>query len=201
MIDECKNLLAKYQVPQRHSDFQILKFIIGKEPTINGKIWQCLREIDARYENLVNANLEYENSKDDLEIKKLQRIKLVNLKDSEIKNIKLRKIDRIIFSMERNIEKISIKVKNIEYECKTFINLLDSLVKENGFVDYNNETAQKEYFETKFSNEINLNFLTGQPINNELIKSTLCLDDNSNIKSRILGSLDMAKRKLLQNGN
>ena len=58
MIEKCREILSKYNVPQRHSDFQIEKFIIGKEHSFNGRMWQCMREIETRYESLVNINFE-----------------------------------------------------------------------------------------------------------------------------------------------
>ena len=60
MIEKCREILSKYNVPQRHSDFQIEKFIIGKEHSFNGRMWQCMREIETRYESLVNINFEIE---------------------------------------------------------------------------------------------------------------------------------------------
>lgn len=202
MIDKCREILSKYNVPQRHSDFQIEKFIIGKEHSFNGRMWQCMREIETRYESLVNINFEIENQKDDIILKKIEKDKKIKVVviDEEL-SIEIRKIDRHISHMTGNLLKLETKKKNIELESAKFVEILEELLKSTPFVDYNNDDAQKEYFENKFANEINLNILLGHPINNELVRSTMCLGDNSKIKAQLVESLSNIQRKFLTNGS
>jgi hypothetical protein len=176
------------------------QFHIGKEHSFHGRMWQCMREIETRYDSLVNINFEIENQKDDIILKKIEKDKKIKVVviDEEL-SIEIRKIDRSISHMTTNLLKLETKKKNIELESAKFVEILEELVKTTPFVDYNNEEAQKEYFENKFANEINLNILLGHPINNELVRSTMCLGDNSKIKTQLVESLSNIQRKFLTN--
>ena len=202
MLNKIKEIIDKEIVVNRHSDFQIEKFIIGKELTPSAKAWQCVRELKTRYESLVNINFEIENQKDDIILKKIEKDKKIKVVviDEEL-SIEIRKIDRHISHMTGNLLKLETKKKNIELESAKFVEILEELLKSTPFVDYNNDDAQKEYFENKFANEINLNILLGHPINNELVRSTMCLGDNSKIKAQLVESLSNIQRKFLTNGS
>ncbi len=204
MIEKCKELLSKFPVPQRHSDFQIEKFIIGKEPTYHARMWQCMREIETRHESLVNIEFEIENQKDDIILKQLEKEKNLK-KDKDLREkedeVMLRKIERSIAHMEISLNKLLSKKKNIEEETKKFIEILEDVNKNIPYVEFNDEIAQRDYFENKFANEINLNILLGHPINNELVRSTMCLGDSSKVKTQLVESLNNLQRKLLSNGN
>ena len=65
--EEIKELL-KNEVAQRHSYFQLKYFLIGKEPTYQSKMWQCLRELKTRYDSLEAIDLEREEVKDKIEL-------------------------------------------------------------------------------------------------------------------------------------
>ena len=204
MIEKCQEILSKYNVPQRHSDFQIEKFIIGKEPTFAARIWQCLREIDSRYESLLSVDFEIENQKDDIILKNIEK-KINLLKDKALRTeedeVNLRKINRSIAHMDILLNKLIVKKTNLEAEVKKFIEIFEELIKSVSYVDFNDNSAQEEYFENKFKNEINLNILLGHPINNELVRSTMCLGDGSKVKGQIVDALNNLQRKLLNNGS
>ena len=54
--------LLKNEVVQRHSYFQLKYFLIGKEPTNQAKMWQCLRELKTRRQSLKAISLEIESN-------------------------------------------------------------------------------------------------------------------------------------------
>ena len=57
------------QAPEnRHSYFQLKYFVIGKEPTLQAQMWQCLRELQARKETIDSLALEIEDTKDQIEL-------------------------------------------------------------------------------------------------------------------------------------
>ena len=72
MLNKIKEIIDKDIVVSRHSNFQIEKFIIGKETTPSAQAWQCVRELKSRYDNLTNLEMEIENVLDDIEIKKIE---------------------------------------------------------------------------------------------------------------------------------
>ena len=63
-IKEKISELLKNEVVSRHSYFQLKYFLIGKEPTNQAKMWQCLRELKARQEILNSVDLQLEEEKD-----------------------------------------------------------------------------------------------------------------------------------------
>ena len=67
LMVEMKEIL-KNEIAERHSYFQMKYFIINKEPTIQSKMWQCLREIKTRHESLESIMLEIDEGKDNLEL-------------------------------------------------------------------------------------------------------------------------------------
>ena len=65
--------VLKNEPVNRHSYVQLKYFLIGKEPTIQAKMWQCIKELKTRRDSL-NA-LELIHDKDRLE-KKLGKRRL-----------------------------------------------------------------------------------------------------------------------------
>jgi prephenate dehydrogenase len=47
-LENLQAVVEKHPLTGRHSYFQLKYFIVGKEPTPQAKIWQCLREMKAR---------------------------------------------------------------------------------------------------------------------------------------------------------
>ena len=62
------NSLNLENMVNRHSFFQLKYFLLGKEPTHQSRLWQCLREIDARKDSWESILLEIDDVKDDLKI-------------------------------------------------------------------------------------------------------------------------------------
>ena len=52
--------ILKNEVAERHSYFQLRYFLIGKEPTIQSKMCQCIKERKIRKEALDSLELEYQ---------------------------------------------------------------------------------------------------------------------------------------------
>ena len=67
IMEEMRDLLSQQEISQRHSYFQLKYFLIGKEPTYQSKMWQCLRELRNRVESLDNMSLEIDELKDKIE--------------------------------------------------------------------------------------------------------------------------------------
>jgi hypothetical protein len=198
MLEKIKEIIDKNIIINRHSDFQIEKFIIGKELTPSAQAWQCIRELKSRYENLVNLNLEIENVLDDIEIKKIE------IEEEKKENTKktpfiVRKLERSLNSLQTNHSKLLENKKNYEEECEKLLNLFLNIEKNNKILSWNDSEAQAQYFENKFRNEMNLDFLLGHPVNKELVRSILQLDNSSKLKNNLIELIDNRKG-LLDNG-
>ena len=60
LVKEINDVIQKQEINSRHSYFQLKYFLIGKEPTLQSKMWQCLRELKTRNESITNMDLELE---------------------------------------------------------------------------------------------------------------------------------------------
>jgi len=200
MLNKIKEIIDKEVVVNRHTDFQIEKFIIGKELTPSAQAWQCIRELKSRYESLVNLDLEIANILDDIEIKKIE------IEEEKDKNTRktpflVRKLERTLQSFKNNHEKLLENKANYEKECEKLLELFNRISANYKVKNWNDDAAQAEYFENKFANELNLDFLMGNPVNKELVRSILQLDNSSNLKNKFMELIPENKRKgLLGNG-
>lgn len=200
MLNKIKEVLDREIVVNRHSDFQIEKFIIGKEVTPNAQAWQCIRELKSRYESLINLDLEIANVLDDMEIKKIE------IEEEKEKNTRktpfiIRKLERSLNSLQTNYAKLLENKNNYEKECEKFLEIFNKISANFKIKNWGDDDAQAEYFENKFGNELNLDFLLGNPVNKELVRSIMQLDNSSKLKSILIELIPTNKRKgLLGNG-
>lgn len=205
-------ICEKYVLPQRHTDFQIEHFIIGKECSVYGKMWQCIRELQSRKDTVeaidselieLNDNLAYE----DLCLKEKQ----YSLKDNPLEDedrvlfeidqeknkIEINRQKRKIQSIEKNIEKTIAKKEDVLQESKKFLNILNEIINDKSFVDINDPNAQLEFWNSKFHAELNLTAMLNHPMNSELVKSVLALPNESVAKIQLQNALGNLSRKLL----
>jgi hypothetical protein len=191
----------------RHSFYQLKYFVIGKEPTIQSKLWQALRELQSRKETIESIGLQIEDLKDEIELNKIEiekiQISTLSSKDENLdkiyskeKAIKLRKLKRREESLLVNINKLEKKLKFEIQEARFFLQVFEDLEKVEKVKDYDDYEAQKEYWENKISEEINLRILTKQQLSPELIKTALSLHNESEIRSNMVGILDNCKVQL-----
>ncbi len=191
----------------RHSFYQLKYFVIGKEPTIQSKLWQALRELQSRKETIESIGLQIEDLKDEIELNKIEiekiQISTLSSKDENLdkiyskeKTIKLRKLKRREESLLVNINKLEKKLKFEIQEARFFLQVFEDLEKVEKVKDYDDYEAQKEYWENKISEEINLRILTKQQLSPELIKTALSLHNESEIRSNMVGILDNCKVQL-----
>ena len=75
--------LLKNEVVDRHSFFQLKYFVVGKEPTMQAKMWRCLTELKTRKEAIDIINLEIEETKDTIELLNIEEKRLENINKYE----------------------------------------------------------------------------------------------------------------------
>lgn len=204
---QIEELALKHKVLPKHSDFQIEHFMLGKEVTTNGKIWQCIRELGSRNDNIKAVNLELEETIDNIELAKLKleyhknkptfrkNIQLEQLAKQK-KEIYIRKLNRRIQNLQDSILKIQDRKEAILRECKVIIEVFNKLNPENKVIDIDNKDNQIEYWNTKLADEININALLGIPPSPELIKSVLALPNDSPTKIQLTNAFAGAKKLL-----
>lgn len=213
------NLLAemdevlKYEVAQRHSYFQLKYFLIGKEPTIQAKMWQCLREMKARRDSLTSIDLEIEDSKDrlellDISIEKLRvdqqhasenqdGAKYGDLFQREI-DLKIRQIERQKKAAEANLLQLADRKKWLEEESRFFLETFKNLYRTEPLKHFDDIEAQKQYWGERLAQKLNLKMLTHNQLDTELIETIVALPDDVPIKKQALGTLNLRHMNMVQ---
>lgn len=179
----------------RHSLFQLRHFVLEKEYTVQGKMWQCLREIKSRKSSIEALNLEIENVKDNLNLAEIDLEETKSLQDSLQKRtaIIINQINRNITSYQKNIEELEAKRRGLEVELSFFVEAFEKLNALAPVKDIDDYESQKEYWTAKLSNEIAIRSLLGQPLEAEIIKTVLAMPDESSVKREIVSFLNDIK--------
>lgn len=205
VIELANKVLDKGSLSSRHSKYQLKHFIVNAEPTHQGRLWQCLKEIDARKESLLqlqNERFDFEDrvAVEQINIKILQRDieKESDELEDEKKKINLRRAQRSFEALKKTGGKIDDKVKAVIEELDFFIISFNQLEKIEPLKEYDDFAAQSEYWSNKFAIELQVRDLFGMPLDPEIIKSILLLDDNAKIKQNLIKQIDniVEKQKL-----
>jgi hypothetical protein len=196
LTEKLKNIL-KDDIPNRHSFFQLDHFIIKKEPTIQAQLWQCLRELRTRNETIEKIKLEIEETKDRLELLNIQEKKgLVAWDQQEATEemdklykreleINVRQLKRQRIACEHSIADLEKKLSETLEETEYFVNTFEELSKIEELKPFDDPKAQQEYWNERLRNELNMRILLKHPIDIELAKTILSLNDATPIKREL----------------
>ena len=192
----------------RHSYYQLKYFVLGKEPTTQSQLWQCLRELQSRKEIIETIKLQLEDSKDEIALLQIDQEKICAESDAIFQNAKLndlhkrekeiktRRLKRKEDSHLNNINKLEKKLEFETQEARFFLQAFEALEKIEPLKDYDDIDAQKEFWEAKVSEEINLRILTKQPLPSELLKTALSLHEQSSVKEQVVNLLENCKTQI-----
>ncbi len=206
-LNEAIERIAANELKERHSYFQLQHFLIGKEPTIQSKLWRCVKELKARKDTIDAIKLEIDDVNDDIELINIKlehpepyvgspAMKIQAIRELEIK---IRKLERQKYSLEQRLENLELRLFHTEEECAFIVeafNTLDRVEKIKPQDDFN---AQKEYWDEKLGQEFNLRILLGLPPDLELIKTILALNSNSPVKQDVLGLIESIQNRIKEN--
>jgi hypothetical protein len=215
----------KNEVVQRHSYFQLKYFLIGKEPTNQSKMWQCLRELKTRKESLDALELEIADSKDKIElldigIEKLRvqaedspilppwntnldegnpstRVRLQTL-DIQETEIKIRQLERQKKAAEAGLLQLAERKKWLEEEARFFLETFKNLQKLEPLRPYDDLNSQKQYWGERLANKLNLKMLTHNQLDTELVETIVALPDDIPVKQQALNTLQVRHASMLQ---
>lgn len=187
----------------RHSYFQLKYFLIGKEPTNQSKMWQCLRELKTRRESLTNLSLEVEETKDQLELLDIKAERIGSSRSSDEldlreQSVKIRKIARQRQALEASILSLEDRRKWLEEECKFFLETFKNIEKTEKLKPFDDLEAQKEYWSSKLAQKMNLKMLTANQLDSELIETIIALPDEMQIKKQALSTLNVRHAQIIQ---
>ncbi len=197
-LDEKISQILKNEPSDRHSFFQLKYFVIGKEPTPQSQLWRCIKELKSRKESIDAVRLEIDQTKDNkklLEIKKQRQSTEIYETDfgREEKKINLRMIDRQIAAYDKTISQLEKKLKSIEEEAEFFTKCFVELEKNEKLLPWDDEKAQVEYWSQKLAQDLNLRMLLRLPLDTELVKTILSMENGTPIKVQTQQMLEKVK--------
>jgi len=212
LIVKADEILKNADLPDRHSFFQIEKFIIGKEPTVHAQLWQIVREIQARVETFDSLQKQLEDAEDNLELMDIQIQKMARevrllseraeiMTDLEIqeREINIRKLEREKKALIRSAKKVRHKFKSLLEELSFLVVGYEKIVANNGDLKpFDDDQAQREMWNEKLLEEFNLRVILQRPLDPEFVKTVLCLGDEAPVKQHVTKMIDQVQRKMIE---
>ena len=194
LCDQINELLEHVITVNRHSYFQIKYFIVMKEPTHQARLWRCVKELEVRNDSMRAIKMEIDDSMDNLrlaeiELERTQGILGIDPLDKEEREIQVRKRIRQKTAAEGRLLELKKKLKEAEEEAKLFYELFKALEQKETLKPYDDLESQTQMWNEKISQEFDLRALLGLPIDLELAKTTLALENNTPIKQKFVNKL------------
>ena len=183
---------------ERHSYFQLKYFVIGKEPTNQSKMWRCLTELKARKESIDAIKMEIEDTQDICLSIGDTNVKFFDVEDSVERGITERKQLRRKKQLEKQLESLNRKLKNVEQEATFFEQAFRSLEKIEPLKPYDDFQSQLQYWNEKLLEELNLKMLLHQPIDTEVVKTIMTLDSEMPVKKTMVNVFQKINEQVKQ---
>jgi hypothetical protein len=203
LLTKVEAILKSSELPERHTPFQIEKFIIAKEPTVQGQLWQIVREVRARYESLEAMELQLKDMEDDsalidIRVERLSRKTPDDELQKQEKEIRLRKLVRSRTSLDGSRQKLMLKMRYIMEELRIFVHAFDHLSKVEAMKPLDDVQSQRQYWNEKFAEELNLRLLLNGRLDGDLVKSIMVLDDTLPVKKQLAATLQAAQKMQIE---
>lgn len=211
VLEKIDSILEKANLPDRHTYFQIEKFMIGKEPTVQSQLWAIVRELQARKETIEVHEKELKDAEDNLElfdikIQKLDRkIKQLSKKEGvytdlniQETEIHIRKLQREKESLIKSAQKANKRLKSVIEEADFLLKGFEKIVLQFGEMKpLDDEQSQKELWNEKLLEEFNLRIILQKPIDPEFVRTVLCLNDDAIVKKQMVSLIENIQNKML----
>ena len=202
-LDKQISTILNRDIVNRHSYFQLKYFVVGKEQTLQSKMWCCIRELQARQQSIASMRMKLEDLEDDvtlsnIEIERLMHAELdANPLNTQERAIHVRKRERHKKSLEESILDIRKKLKDALEEADFFVRTFEALSKREELKPYDDFQSQMAYWNEKLSQEVYLRALLQKPLDLELVKTILCTQDDMPIRKELLDMLESKKQQLI----
>jgi hypothetical protein len=211
LIKKTNTILEKANLPDRHTFFQIEKFIIGKEPTVQSQLWAIIRELQARVETVEQFEKDLKDSEDNIELFdiKIERLDIA-IKEESQKNdaysdlnikeyeINIRKLLRDKQSLILAAQKVNKKLKSTLEEMGYLVAGYEKTVANyGGLKPLDDEQAQKEMWNEKLLEEFNLRLILQRPLDPEFIRTVLCLHDEAPVKRQVINLVENIQKQMI----
>lgn len=211
LLNKVQKIVNQVNMPDRHTFFQIEKFIIGKEPTAQAQLWAIVRELQARLDTVEQFQKDLKDAEDNLELFDI-RIERLNraIREESIKNesnvdlnikefeINIRKLQREKEILILSARKLNNKLKNVLEEVNYLVGGYEKIVVNYGEIKpLDDEQAQKEMWNEKLLEEFNLRIILQRPLDPEFVKTVLCLHDDAPVKKQVITLVENIQKKMI----
>lgn len=211
LLNKVQKIINQVNMPDRHTFFQIEKFIIGKEPTAQAQLWAIVRELQARTDTVEQFQKDLKDAEDNLELFDI-RIERLNraIREESIKNesnidlnikefeINIRKLQREKEILILSARKLNNKLKNVLEEVNYLVGGYEKIVANYGdSKPLDDEQAQKEMWNEKLLEEFNLRIILQRPLDPEFVKTVLCLHDDAPVKKQVITLVENIQKKMI----
>lgn len=201
------------EVAQRHSLFQLKYFVIGKEPTIQSKMWQCLRELKGRREALAAIDRETEEAHDQLEMISIESerhaFKVASYAESPMggkiaeleareQALVSRKLIRQKAAAEARIGQLAERRKWTEQEAEFFLETFETLSGSEELKNFDDLESQKRYWGERLASKLNLKMLLHAPLDTELVETVMALPDDVPVKQNVMRQLQSSHKQMAE---
>ena len=210
-IAEQINEVLSQDVVDRHSYFQLKYFVVGKEPTMQSKMWRCIRELKTRWESMQAITLEIDETNDlielidvDIEQANGPHHSLFGMDEAEDdfskkrREIKTRQLTRKKLALATTLNTLRDKLRYAEDEALFFLNAFKALEKVEPLKTFDDMEAQKEYWNAKFNQKIQLEAVLGIRPDTELVTSILSLHNDAPVKMEVVKMIEDHQKRSLQ---
>jgi len=199
IIDQTDELVGKSGVSGRHTFYQLKHFVLGKEITTQAKMWKCIRELEARLGSAKSIVSGIEEAEDDcriieLRLKSLEKKKTKSALHREYVQIKRRKLERRRASLLESVSDMRKRLSETEEEMGFFLGAYRQMESMESLKPHDDPESNARYWDQNFAQEVQLRMLMGKPLDLELVKCVLAMDDNSSIKRDVVGILEQLQR-------
>jgi hypothetical protein len=184
--------------------------VVNKEPTIQGKMWQCIREIRTRQDAMEKLSLEIEETEDKKSLAVIQRKKeaLSDVNNTNVpkelhglfeeeKGIILKRLNRQYAALNASLEELNTRLKEQQEEANWFLETFKKLEEVEPLKPFDDLESQQKYWNERLTQELNMRLMLKQPIDVELAKTILSLHDEAPIKKQLVNVLSQIQDEQL----
>lgn len=193
IMEQVESIL-KTEAPDRHSFFQLKHFLLEAEPTTQAKLQACIRELKSRRTTLENISLEIDDLKDQNALLALQLEDFAEEPETDFDRreaeINKRILRRRMQKNDRQQVELHRKGRNLLEECQFFVEAFLQLQAVEPVKPWDDLDVQQEYWDAKIGNMLRMRAVLSQPLDEELVKAALALNDGSKAKAMTLALID-----------
>lgn len=201
-IDE----ILENDIVSRHSFFQLQHFVVNKEPTIQSRMWQCIRELRTRRDAIEKIQFEIEETKDNLMLAEIE-IKKIDLNNDEVckaegkfeelvresREIQKRQLSRRKDATEKSLIELRRRLIEQIEEAQFFVKSVEALQKIEELKPFDDPQSQRDYWNERLTQELNVRLLLRHPIDTELAKTIFALNEDAPIKKQLINIMEQFK--------